>query len=64
MRIIEDEALAATNLTMAPARRVLRAAEDDAKVALATQRLKYNSKWNKVYNEILAELKEDQDAGH
>jgi formate dehydrogenase maturation protein FdhE len=64
MRNIEDEALAATQLTMKPARRVLRAAEAAAKVDLATRRLKYHSKWNKVYNEILAELQEDEDAGH
>jgi hypothetical protein len=64
MRIIEDEALAATKLTMKPARRLLQHAEATAKVLHNIRRSEYDRKWNKVYAEILAELKEDQDAGH
>jgi hypothetical protein len=64
MRIIEDEARAATNLTMEPTRLILQRAEDDAKAACNIRQSEYLRKWTKVYNEILAELKEDQDAGH
>lgn len=64
MRNIKDEALAATHLTMRPSRRILRASDDAARATHALRGSEYDRKWNKVYTEMLAELKEDQDAGH
>jgi hypothetical protein len=64
MRIIKDEAYDATQLTMKPARRILQHVEAAAVAASDIRRSEYSRKWRKVYAEILAELKEDQDAGH
>ena len=64
MRILEDEAYDATQLTMKPTRRILQHAEAAAVAASDIRRSEYSHKWRKVYAEILAELKEDQDAGH